>query len=120
MKIQPHFKIKTEITEITNNNYQSTNKQHGRFQNMSSKKEKLELTAQEKIDRGWEILKERDNKLMEDYLKLMRDRDKREQMTKEKNVNPKNGRWQSRTVLDSEGKVSGKIGYSSRRLNFKI
>jgi hypothetical protein len=86
---------------------------------MSSKK-KCELTAEEKIDRGWEILKDRDEALMKDYMKIMQRRNESEQMTKERTVHPKNGRWQGRTVLDSEGKkATGKIGYSSRNLKLK-
>jgi len=83
------------------------------------KKDRRELTKEERIDQSWKILKERDEKLIEQYLKLMRDRDKRKQKTKAKMVDPRNGRWQGRTVFDLEGKATGRIGYSSRDLRLK-
>ena len=84
---------------------------------MSSKGRKL--TAEEKIDQAWEILKDRDNKLIQEYMRIMRNTNEREQRTKERNVNPVRGRWQGRTVYDSDGRATGKIGFSSRKMNLK-
>jgi hypothetical protein len=87
---------------------------------MSSNERKLSADDRWKIiEKGWKVLEERNEQLVEEYLEAIREREKKEQGNDVQMLKGEGGQWEGRTFFDSDKRATGKAGYSSRDLRLK-